>query len=144
MKKNNGSLKRLFKLFLKTDMFGQRVELNVNGESSINSTFGAILSIIIYTTVLAFAMYRFYVMVTHSDTKVNQNVLADAISKDFIFDFDENNFKIAVGVKTDNGTVLDDYAGIYFQIDGPPNFTKPVQLASHRCTDEDIAEFYPL
>jgi hypothetical protein len=80
MKKNNGSLNRLNKLFLKTDMFGQRIELNFNGESSINSTFGAILSLVIYITVLAFAIYRYYIMVTYSDTKVNQNVLTDAIS----------------------------------------------------------------
>lgn len=49
-------------------MFGQRVELNVNGECSVNSTIGAIMSLLIYITVSAFAIYRFHVMVTYGAT----------------------------------------------------------------------------
>ncbi len=37
-------------------------------------------------------------MVTYGDTKVTQNIQTDAISQSFIFDFDKNNFKLAVGV----------------------------------------------
>ena len=59
MKKSNGNINRIKKLFLGTDMFGQRVELNFNGESAINSIFGAVTSLIIYITVFAFAVYRF-------------------------------------------------------------------------------------
>ena len=68
MKKRIGSLNRLKKILLGTDIFGHRVELNFNGESSINSIFGAILSLIIYITVSAFAIYRFNVMVTYGAT----------------------------------------------------------------------------
>ena len=68
MKQRIGSLNRLKKILLGTDIFGHRVELNFNGESSINSVFGAILSLIIYITVSAFAIYRFHVMVTYGAT----------------------------------------------------------------------------
>jgi hypothetical protein len=49
-------------------MFGQRVELNVNGECSINSKIGAIMSLLIYITVSAFAIYRFEIVVTYGAT----------------------------------------------------------------------------
>ena len=83
-------------------------------------------------------------MVTYGDTKTTQNVLNDGNSHDFVFDFDENNFKIAVGVKTTGGAVLDDYAEIMYRYWFGYWTDETRQLASHKCTDEDIAEFYPL
>ena len=135
----------LRKLFLKADLVGQKVQLNVNGDSAINSIFGSIVSQLIYVTVLAFFLYRLEVMVTYGATKVTQNVVPDAVSHDFSFNFDENNFKIAVGVKSLNSSnVLDDYAEIMFRLSFGYDAAEPIPLASHKCTDEDIAEFYPL
>ncbi len=68
MKKSKSSFNRLKKFFLGTDIFGHRVELNFNGERSINSTIGAIISLLIYITVSAFAIYRFKVMVIYGAT----------------------------------------------------------------------------
>jgi hypothetical protein len=61
---NNCFIKRLKTL----DKFGQKVELNFNGESSINSSFGAILSLFIYSTISAYALNRFQVMATYGAT----------------------------------------------------------------------------
>jgi hypothetical protein len=71
MKKSNGGFtSKLAKLFLSVDRFGQKIELNVNGDSTINSIFGAIVSLFIYTTVSAFALYRFQVLVTYGATTI--------------------------------------------------------------------------
>ena len=144
MKKRGSFKNKLRKFFLKADLFGERVQLNVNGDSAINSIFGSVVSQIIYVTVLGFFLYRMQVMVTYGATKVTQNVLNDAVSHDFSFDFDENNFKIAVGVKTTGGAVLDDYAEIMYRNWFGYWTDESRQLTSHKCTDEDIAEFYPL
>jgi hypothetical protein len=117
MKKSLGVNNRLRKFFLNTDLFGQKVELNFNGEPAINSIFGSIVSLFIYTTVAAFALYRMQVMVTYGATTVTQNERADGLDQSFTFDFDSNNFKIAVGVVPQvSGTsfVHEDYFEIQF------------------------------
>jgi hypothetical protein len=60
MKKSNGGFSnKLRKLFLNIDQFGRKVELNVKGETSINSIFGAIISLIIYLFILGYGLFRF-------------------------------------------------------------------------------------
>jgi hypothetical protein len=71
MKKSlEGFIGKLKRQILRIDQFGQKVELNVNGETSINSIFGTIVTLFIYITVSAFACYRFQVMVTYGNTSI--------------------------------------------------------------------------
>ena len=143
MKKS--SINRLKKLFLGTDMFGQRVELNFNGESSINSILGAIVSLLIYITVSAFAMYRFHVMVTYGATTITQTEHAN--SQNLTFNFDEQNFKIAAAVTNSSwGNIMDeDYYEIVFMLRHIENGAlKYTTLNSHKCTTDEILEFYPV
>jgi hypothetical protein len=59
MKKSNSRfINRLKQRILSADQFGQKVELNLNGDSTINSIFGSIVSLIIYLTIVGYGLYR--------------------------------------------------------------------------------------
>jgi len=70
----------------------------VNGESSINSIVGVIVTLFIFITVSGFALYRFQVMVSYGDTSVTEVEYANVLDSHFTFDFEQENFKIAFGL----------------------------------------------
>lgn len=70
----------------------------MNGESSINSIIGVIVTPFIFITVSGFALYRFQVMVSYGNTSVTEVEYADVLDSNFTFDFEQENFKIAFGL----------------------------------------------
>ena len=76
------------------DMYGQRVELNLSGATSINTLIGSIVSLSIYTIVCAYFLYRFQVLVTYGDTQVLQSTYHHYFNETSSFDLDDKNFKI--------------------------------------------------
>ena len=70
----------------------------MNGESSINSIVGVIVTLFIFITVSGFALYRFQVMVSYGDTSVTEVEYANVLDSHFTFDFEQENFKIAFGL----------------------------------------------
>jgi hypothetical protein len=90
--------KQIRDLFLKFDMYGQRVELNLRGATSINTLIGSIVSLSIYTVVCAYFLFRFQVLVTYGDTQVLQSTYHHYFNETSSFDLDDQNFKIAIGI----------------------------------------------
>jgi hypothetical protein len=96
MKKQIG--KQIKKFFLKFDMYGQRVELNARGATRINTIFGSIVSLSIYMVICTYFLFRFQVLLTYGNTQVLQSTLNDYFNETSSFDFDDQNFKIAIGI----------------------------------------------
>ena len=79
-------------------MYGQSIQLNAKGQTTIKSYCGAIASIIIYTLALAFSTYKLYIMVTYNDDSIQQDTVEDYFTTNDTFNFDDNGFKIAFTV----------------------------------------------
>ena len=69
MKRNN-FVDKLKSTFLKADLFGEKAEIQVKGESSYHSCFGAFISILIMLLTFAYGIQKFKVMLNFEDTKV--------------------------------------------------------------------------
>ena len=82
------------------DMFGQDVKFNMRGVETINSTYGAWLSLAIYFTLVAYAMIRWDVYYYNKGTLNAEIVMKDHLdpSVDY-FDFEVKGFQIAFGVR---------------------------------------------
>ena len=53
----------------KVDMFGQGVAFSIAGSSSVTSCAGALMTILIAVTTMAYAYTRFEVMIDYADTR---------------------------------------------------------------------------
>ena len=60
------------------------------------------MSLVMTACMLAFTCYRLTLLVTYGDTSVTENSVAGYFGSNYTFDFDANNFKIAVGLVSQN------------------------------------------
>ena len=130
-------------------MYGQRVELNARGATSINTLYGSIISMIIYTVVCGYFLYRFQIMVTYGNTQVFQSTQTNYFNETSSFNFDLNNFKIAVGITpTSSLTNLlnQNYVEMVFRLRSYTNVNlyNDTILTTHICTQDDINQFSPV
>jgi len=56
--------------FKKFDLYGIRINLNLNGQEKFHSTGGALVSLILYLSFFAFSGYKLILLVTFGDTKL--------------------------------------------------------------------------
>jgi hypothetical protein len=63
----------LFSKFKLTDMYGSKIGLTFNGSNVFRTYLGAFASIIVLLCVLAFLVYRCYIMVYKLGTVINKN-----------------------------------------------------------------------
>jgi hypothetical protein len=81
-------------------------------------------------------------MVSLSETQITQNVDENHLDNSYIFDFDDKNFKIAVGftpTRTFTSAIDPEYFEVIFiNKSHKDGVTKYVPIPSHVCTKEDI------
>ena len=53
---------KVARLFTQIDIFGERVEFDIKGAGTVKSVFGAILSLIIFVFITAYAANKFNIM----------------------------------------------------------------------------------
>ena len=62
------SKNHLSEWLLKVDLFGEKAELQIEGKSSYQSFYGALISLGILSTVLAYGHKKFQTMIEYNDT----------------------------------------------------------------------------
>ena len=104
---NAKKIKKTFKscghAYRSIDMYGEKVELNFKEDDTINSHAGSTVSLVVSACMIAFTCYRLILLVTYGDTSVTENSVTDYFSSNYTFDFEANNFKIAVGLVSQDG-----------------------------------------
>ena len=61
-------IKKLGSTFMRIDLFGEKAEFTIDGESSYRSLQGVIISLGIFATVLSYAVNKFSIMIDYGDT----------------------------------------------------------------------------
>ena len=101
-------INKLAKAFMKIDLFGESAEFKINGQSSSKNIYGVIISLGIFSTVLAYAGNKFQIMLNYDDTVYQTKTLKGDIDSLEEFSFKENKFNVAFGIFDGSSTSLID------------------------------------
>lgn len=63
---------KLTKRFKKVDIYGEKISLTYQGNETFRTTPGASVSIVVIGVILAYAIYRAFILVSLSDTTVSK------------------------------------------------------------------------
>ena len=142
-------LKKLKEKLFDFDSFQGQVKLNFAGQQSIPSWTGLFVSIVMYLTILAYAIQMGQILVFKKDPIINTSVSSSYYSAHDIITFEELEFEIAFGViDYSTSQVLDDPAhvrwNVYLEEREDLKVVKETKLAIHICNEEDFSRFYPV
>ena len=85
----------LSRLLLKLDIFGQKPELQVDGESCYPTWNGFFVSFVIVIITLFYGNEKFNKMISYDDTNYKQVIEPDAIDRETIFEASEFDANVA-------------------------------------------------
>ena len=77
--KKNSIRNNFLQVFLKTDLFGEKAEISVDGSSTYPSFMGALISLAIIGLTLSYGSKKFAVMISYDDTNNEENILENAL-----------------------------------------------------------------
>ena len=76
----------------KVDIFGHPIRVNYKGETAHNTIFGSVLSLVMITWVLFYAVYTFLDTFEHLNQEVNTNRIKADLDEQGAIDLGELNF----------------------------------------------------
>ena len=85
----NQRIKSVAKMFMRVDFFGEKASFHIDGEQSYNSIFGAIISIGIIGTIMAYGINKYKIMKNFEETNFQQSMSRGVISDTQVFTFEE-------------------------------------------------------
>lgn len=129
--------------FKKLDMFGQPVQLNLQGQQHVNTVSGSCLSIILLFMMAAYAATRFSFLLQRRNPNISTVALNSYYTGNDAFSFEKNGFNIAFGVEDyinrdgkSNPSIVN-WAPLIYYYPGDGTWEEKF-LKYHRCTDEDF------
>ena len=140
--------RKLGNAFAKFDGFGHSIELNIGGESKIQSKVGAALSVVLTIVMLAYSSTRAQQLVFRKDSDIARVEIINGLNTNDTFKYHEVNFTIAFGVAGYfDGTPRDDPEYVQWEVNYEnkiknETWSEPVSI--HKCTQEDYDEFAPI
>ena len=98
--KKDSSKPEIGKLFKQLDLFGQKVTLTYKGEEYFKTYLGAIVSLLVFATILAYTLFRGYIWIQ----KINPSVSKKSLIRDvgtLTYKPQELGFDFSLGVGRD-------------------------------------------
>ena len=131
------------------DMFGSPVPgFNINGKAKVTTWFGGIITVMILTVALGYAVTKTYDLIRRANPVITQNIIADYYDKDFKVDLQNSQQIFAFSaVGTDGQPKVDPrYVRMIARYDikdeeGEWEFEN---YPLHICTEDDWAKFYEI
>ena len=80
------------------DFYGQQINLTYKGDNSFKTTPGAVVSILITALLLAFSIYKLYVLVNRQDTNISKSSLMRDLKSEPAFRPQDYGFDFAFGI----------------------------------------------
>jgi hypothetical protein len=132
--------------FKELDQFGHEFKMNLRGDSSINSVYGAFISVILLFVLLYYSAIRLEVLQAKRDTIRSAITVQDHINEEISFDFKKNDFQLAFAVENyQDRSAKDDPDYVEWQVSVKETIggiETARSLSWHPCTKEDYASFY--
>jgi hypothetical protein len=127
-------------------MFGHDFKMNMQGETAINSHYGAFVSVGCLSVLLAFAVIRFIIFHEKRDTLNASIIEQDYLDESYVFDFDQSHFNLAFTVEgyddripRDDPEYVEFLVQMYSNVHGVVTATK---IDFHTCSQNDLNSFY--
>ncbi|CDW84258.1 UNKNOWN [Stylonychia lemnae] len=89
---------RAGKSFKKMDVYGEKIQLTYQGRETFNTTPGASVSIIVIAVILAYAIYRAFILVTLGDTQISKKSFLRDLDTVGPFSPQNQGFDFAFGI----------------------------------------------
>jgi hypothetical protein len=86
--------------FKQLDQFGHEFRMNMRGDTSINSVYGAFISVLLVLVLFGYSAVRIEALQSKRDTIRSDIVAEDFIDETTEFNFKENNFHLAFAVES--------------------------------------------
>ena len=92
------ALKTVGNTLMRVDLFGEKAEFQIKGQSTYQSLQGTIVSLAIFATVIAYAFNKSIIMLERGDTNQQNTVLKDAVDMTEALTYEKSHFNVAVGL----------------------------------------------
>ena len=146
--KVRGSLAKLNGLALSLDQFGESASFQINGSTTYNSLGGSLMTLVILSITLSYAVQRFIVMKAYEDTnhlRIEDPFMNDEISLPHA----ASNFYFATGFLNQQSLELDEIDGylevaisqFQWSVQGEELFSKVIPLKYKKCTLDDLNNY---
>ena len=116
---NKSFLKKIANVQKSIDIFGERVNFNIDGSDSHKSFFGAFVTMIIALIVLSYGLDKFILMTEYRDTIHQETTDTGAIDIEKVFPQSETKVNVAfsvydIQINASGGTLPhDEYSGYF-------------------------------
>ena len=130
------------------DGFGQEIpSFNLKGETRVNTFFGGVITLLIMTLTLAYAILKGIHLLHRTNPTINHYSIPHHFDISKTVDLNEIGFKVAFSFRgSKSHLLLDDphYVKWIVRRTGMRNGANFEEtLPYHKCTDADFAEFHP-
>jgi hypothetical protein len=132
--------------FKQLDQFGHEFKMNMQGDTSINSGYGAFISLLLALILIAYTGVRIHALHLRRDTIRSSIIAQDYINETIKFNFKNESFHLAFAVEDyDSRQSKDDSDYVEWVVRlkwkrGKETGERP--LTHHLCTPDDHAKFF--
>lgn len=133
----------------KFDLFGAPIPgFNIKGKTEARTYSGGLLSLLISTVVLMFAVIKFLQLIDRYNPNISQVLQKSYYTENDLYNTRENNFRLAFSLENyiDGKVRLDPkYVKPFLRIFNEKNGVEDhKEILSYPCTDADLDKFYPV
>ena len=129
------------------DIFGRNIPtFTLKGQEMFKTAIGGLFTIVMLITVAMYGAKKTQHLINKTDPTVSSTTIPDAIKTKEIINIGKSNFRFAFSLESQGETKNDSkFVQWHVRTYGKRNGKQFENMLSiHRCTDEDMSEFYPI